>query len=124
LRDLERLLEPLRTKTGALTGVPAADARDAQWVEPSLVGEVEFGNWTPGGILRHARWRGLRPDKSAGEVVIEERGADASASPNSAFTSAKISATAGVRAMSSPPSSSTVKTTSPTDPRANRLCTV
>ena len=42
-----------------------------QWVRPELVGEVEFGEFTPGGILRHSRWRGLRPDKSPAEVVRE-----------------------------------------------------
>ena len=71
LRDLLGLLEPLRTKTAPLDGVPAPDASDALWVRPELVGEVEFANWTPDGILRHARWRGLRPDKSPDEVVRE-----------------------------------------------------
>jgi bifunctional non-homologous end joining protein LigD len=52
-------------------GVPVADASDALWVRPEFVGEVEFANWTDDGVLRHARWRGLRPDKSPSEVVVE-----------------------------------------------------
>ncbi len=71
LGDLSAQLEPLRTKNAEVTGVPAADARDALWVRPTLVGEVEFANWTPDGILRHARWRGLRPDKTVDEIVVE-----------------------------------------------------
>ncbi|GAB3634200.1 ATP-dependent DNA ligase [Microbacterium shaanxiense] len=71
LGDLAAQLEPLRTKSAEITGVPAPDARDALWVRPILVGEVEFANWTPDGILRHARWRGLRPDKSVDEIVVE-----------------------------------------------------
>lgn len=71
LAKLLRMLEPLRTDESPLIGVPAADARDALWVRPELVGEVEFGEFTPGGILRHSRWRGLRPDKSPDEVVRE-----------------------------------------------------
>lgn len=71
LGDLSTQLEPLRTKSAEITGVPAPDARDALWVHPRLVGEVEFANWTPDGILRHARWRGLRPDKSVDEIVVE-----------------------------------------------------
>lgn len=71
LRDLEATLWPLRTDANPLIGVPGADAADAQWVEPILVGEVEFANWTPDGILRHARWRGLRSDKSVEEIVAE-----------------------------------------------------
>lgn len=71
LRDLLARLAPLRVEDAPLDGVPAPDASDALWVRAELVGEVEFANWTPDGVLRHARWRGLRPDKSPDEVVIE-----------------------------------------------------
>jgi bifunctional non-homologous end joining protein LigD len=71
LRDLLARLEPMRTKTAPLDGVPAPDASDALWVRPELVGEVEFANWTPDGVLRHARWRGLRPDKEPDDIVVE-----------------------------------------------------
>lgn len=71
LRDLLARLEPLRVTSAPLAGVPAPDASDALWVRPDLVGEVEFANWTPDGVLRHARWRGLRPDKSPEEIVVE-----------------------------------------------------
>jgi bifunctional non-homologous end joining protein LigD len=71
LRDLLERLEPLRVSAAPLDGVPAPDASDALWVRPDLVGEVEFANWTPDGVLRHARWRGLRPDKSPEEIVVE-----------------------------------------------------
>jgi bifunctional non-homologous end joining protein LigD len=71
LRDLAARLEPLRTDQAPAGDVPAADASDALWVRPELVGEVEFAEWTPGGILRHSRWRGLRPDKSPDEVRRE-----------------------------------------------------
>lgn len=71
LHDLGDRLAPLRIGEPRVVGVPSADARDALWVDPVLVGEVEFGNWTPDGILRHARWRGLRPDKRPDQVVRE-----------------------------------------------------
>ncbi|MET0782420.1 MAG: non-homologous end-joining DNA ligase, partial [Microbacterium sp.] len=71
LRSLMRTLAPLHTTENPLVSVPALDARGVQWLRPELVGEVEFGEFTPGGILRHSRWRGLRPDKSPGEVVRE-----------------------------------------------------
>ena len=71
LRDLTTRLEPLRTDRTDVEGVPPADAADALWVRPELVGEVEFADWTPGGILRHSRWRGLRPDKTPDEVRRE-----------------------------------------------------
>jgi bifunctional non-homologous end joining protein LigD len=71
LRTLMRTLEPLHTDQNPLLSVPALDARGVQWLRPEMVGEVEFGEFTPGGILRHSRWRGLRPDKSPAEVVRE-----------------------------------------------------
>ncbi|MGB4779243.1 non-homologous end-joining DNA ligase, partial [Microbacterium sp.] len=73
-RELARLaarLEPLRTDESPLVGVPDADASDALWVRPELVGEVEFAQFTPGGTLRHARWRGLRADVAPGDVRRE-----------------------------------------------------
>ena len=71
LKMLMKKLVPLRTGENPLVGVPALDARDALWVRPDLVGEVEYGEFTPGGILRHPRWRGLRPDKSPADVRRE-----------------------------------------------------
>jgi bifunctional non-homologous end joining protein LigD len=68
LRTLEQLLEPLRTDENPLTGVPRVDASDALWVRPEIVGEVEFAEFTPGGTLRHARWRGIRADIDPGDV--------------------------------------------------------
>ena len=41
------------------------------WVEPRLVGEVGFSEWTAAGELRHPRFQGLRDDKDPREVVRE-----------------------------------------------------
>jgi ATP-dependent DNA ligase len=43
----------------------------ARWVEPELVVEVGFSNWTAEGRLRHPRFVRLRPDKASPEVVRE-----------------------------------------------------
>jgi len=51
--------------------VPRPEARDARWVTPRRVAEVEFAEWTSTGRLRHPRWRGWRPDKDPAEVVRE-----------------------------------------------------
>lgn len=72
LRDLLGQLARLERKTSPFSpDVPRADARDAHWVTPRIVGEVAFTEWTPDGRLRHPAWRGLRPDKSADEVHRE-----------------------------------------------------
>ncbi len=54
------------------TNIPAQQARGARWVEPRLVGEVSFAEWTTDGILRQPSWRGLRIDKEPGEVHRED----------------------------------------------------
>lgn len=73
LAALMKKLLPLRTDENPLAGVPPLDARDALWVRPELVGEVEYGEFTPAGILRHPRWRGLRPDKRPDDVRREDQ---------------------------------------------------
>lgn len=72
LADLQSDLRPLSRSSSPFAGtVPKADALDATWVDPALVGEVRFGEWTKAGRLRHPAWRGLRPDKSPADVVRE-----------------------------------------------------
>ncbi len=69
LADLARRLGPLRRATSPFAApVPAAHARDAHWVQPQLVGEVAFTEWTSERMLRHPSWRGLRPDKRRGDL--------------------------------------------------------
>jgi bifunctional non-homologous end joining protein LigD len=54
-------LAPLRRDSPPFTTpVPAAHARNVIWVQPQLVIEVTFAEWTPGGILRAAAYRGMK----------------------------------------------------------------
>jgi bifunctional non-homologous end joining protein LigD len=69
LRDLADRLGPLRREDS-----PFADEireRSITWVEPELVAQVGFSEWTRDGRLRHPRFLGLRDDKDAREVVRE-----------------------------------------------------
>ena len=45
--------------------------RGTHWVEPELVGQIAFTEWTRDGRLRHPRFLGLRDDKPARDVVRE-----------------------------------------------------
>lgn len=45
--------------------------REARFVTPDLVCDVEFTEWTDAGTLRHPSFKGLRDDKGADEVVRE-----------------------------------------------------
>jgi bifunctional non-homologous end joining protein LigD len=66
--QLRRLRRPDSPFVG---GVDPRHARAARWVEPQLVGEVAYGQWTADNRMRHPVWRGLRPDKIPAEVVRE-----------------------------------------------------
>ena len=71
-RDLEELIERLRTL--ARKGNPFAGRRgprEAKFVDPVLVAEVEFRELTAEGMIRHGSFKGLREDKSAIEVRLE-----------------------------------------------------
>jgi bifunctional non-homologous end joining protein LigD len=72
LRDLEQRLTPLARPTPAADDVPRRYVRGAHWVEPTVVGEVEYRSWTSDGRLRHSSWRGLRPDRDPSEVSVDK----------------------------------------------------
>jgi bifunctional non-homologous end joining protein LigD len=72
--DLLKKLEPLRRDTSPLAVVPKMPKirkGDVVWVEPKLVAEVEFAEWTHDGHLRAPSYVGLREDKPAREVHRE-----------------------------------------------------
>ena len=64
------------------------EAGGEHWVEPRLVAEVSFGEWTPDGKIRHAKFEGLRSDKPARAVTRE---AAAAAPARASATSIKVS---------------------------------
>jgi len=72
LKDLAQRLAPLRQEHSPFeVQPPKTQVAGATWVQPTLVGEVRFSDWTSEGRLRQPAWRGLRPDKSPDEVVVE-----------------------------------------------------
>lgn len=73
LRDLHRRLVPMERHLSPFTGV--VREKGARWVEPRLVAEIAFSNWTVDGRLRHPSFLGLRPDKVPADVGREPCGA-------------------------------------------------
>ena len=61
----------LERATSPLEGVPEVEAKAAHWIRASLVGEVEFAEWTATGRLRQPSWRGWRTDKKPADVRRE-----------------------------------------------------
>lgn len=70
-RLLVRLRGLARDDSPFATALARPERLDAHWVQPVLVGEVAFTEWTPDRRLRHPAWRGLRSDKRPQDVVRE-----------------------------------------------------
>jgi bifunctional non-homologous end joining protein LigD len=71
-RALNKMLAAIAGKQPPLANrLPAGAEKGVQWVEPRLVGEIEFRGWTTDRMLRAASFKGLREDKSADEIVLE-----------------------------------------------------
>jgi DNA ligase D-like protein (predicted ligase) len=71
LKDLGARMRALTRDTTPFADSP--NYRDATWIEPELVAQLGFSEWTTAGRLRHPRFQGLRFDKAAREVVREAR---------------------------------------------------
>jgi len=69
--DLAKRLKPMIIDRVPFADLPSAARRGVHWVEPELVCEVAFLNWTPDGVLRHPSFQGLREDKPAKSVKRE-----------------------------------------------------
>ncbi len=71
--DLERLGEKLAAIPGSTSPFSGTQPpRVANFVEPELVAEIEFRQWTGDRILRHSSYKGLRDDKPSKAVRLEE----------------------------------------------------
>jgi bifunctional non-homologous end joining protein LigD len=76
-KEIEKLLTKLRplerdgSPFGFVPKMPKVRRGDIVWVEPKLVCEVEFAEWTHDGRLRAPSYKGLREDKEAEEVRRE-----------------------------------------------------
>ncbi len=69
---LYKLLGKLAVDGSPFNGpIDAKDRRNAHYVRPEIVGEVQFGEWTGDGRLRHPSWRGVRPDKAPKDIRRE-----------------------------------------------------
>ncbi|WP_324618051.1 ATP dependent DNA ligase [Streptomyces dysideae] len=69
LLALRERLDELRTSGSPFDG-PVREA-GARWVEPELVAQIDFTEWTRDGMLRHPRYLGLRDDKKPTDVARE-----------------------------------------------------
>ncbi|PTQ69198.1 DNA ligase D [Pseudomonas sp. GV071] len=90
LKQMEKLQ---RADTPLAKPLSAALARGVQWLKPTLVGEVEFAEWTREGLVRQASFIAERTDKPARQIIREQAVAPPSTSSKpSGKTKAKASA--------------------------------
>ncbi|SOZ39499.1 DNA ligase D [Cupriavidus neocaledonicus] len=87
LDELRAQLDALRADAAPFHTVPAGVR--GHWVKPRLVAEVSFGSWTREGRVRHAVFHGLRTDKPAGAVSVEQPAAPAGQGKAAATTREK-----------------------------------
>lgn len=70
LKSLRKKMDRIERNDPAVAGDDLPD-KGVHWIEPKLVGEVGFTEWTDDGKLRHPRFLGLREDKDPKDVVRE-----------------------------------------------------
>ncbi len=71
LAEMYQLLSPLERKTPPFVDPPKPN-EPVHWVEPSVVVEVKFAEWTADGKLRQPIFLGIRDDKDARDVGLEK----------------------------------------------------
>ncbi len=72
LTQLTHRLGELEQEKPAFDSPPkGAEAKDVHWIKPEVIVEVVFSQWTQEGHLRHPSFKGVREDKSPGEIVRE-----------------------------------------------------
>jgi bifunctional non-homologous end joining protein LigD len=68
-RQLLQQLTELHTHASPFhAALPREYTRDARWVSPELIGDVEYRSRTSEGYLRHPSWKGLRHDKTFADL--------------------------------------------------------
>jgi len=73
-RELDKVAKLLKARTTRQSpfGAPIKTNEPAHWVRPDLVAQVRFTEWTADRKLRHPVYLGLRDDKRARSVEIED----------------------------------------------------
>ena len=71
LEEMARRMKALEQSKPPFDSIPRPVPRNARWVQPKLVAEIDFTELTDGGHVRHGVFKGLRADKKPDEVSLE-----------------------------------------------------
>jgi bifunctional non-homologous end joining protein LigD len=91
LAEVEEALAGRARKTSPFADLPPEVAREAKFVTPDLVAEIDFAEFTADGVVRHGVFKGLRGDKKADDVVLETGGPDMDHEQRDTFAGVKLS---------------------------------
>jgi len=92
---LQQRANALATKTSPFYNSPKPEKdRDFVWLEPQLVAEISFLEWTPAGEVRHPVFHGMRADKPA-SAITEETAVDVDKPGKSSMRATPAQATKG-----------------------------
>ena len=103
LQDMYRLLKPLERKASPFVETPKTNER-AHWVDPKIVVEVKFSEWTADRRLRQPIFLGVRDDKDAREVTIERPSVQRSPARSDSIPQRQKPAAVAARAQAKPSS--------------------
>jgi bifunctional non-homologous end joining protein LigD len=95
-KQLQERLAKLERKTSPFSIEPKPNA-PVHWVEPRLVCEMSFSEWTSDGLMRHPQFVGMRADKRPADVHREKPASVPAVLAGRAVTKPKVS-TDGARA--------------------------
>jgi bifunctional non-homologous end joining protein LigD len=71
-KELEEKFEGLKRLEPPFKLAPEPRAKETvTWLEPELVAEIKFAEWTKDNLLRQASFKGLRADKEPGDIKRE-----------------------------------------------------
>ena len=73
IRDLEQKFRPIESKESPFQNTPKLRKNETTvWLKPVLAAEIAFAEWTREGLLRQAKFKGLRTDKDIAQIVRED----------------------------------------------------
>ena len=98
LKSMRAKLDKLERDSAPFENPPRGfEAKGAHWVEPKLVAEVKFAEWSDAGSLRHPAFVGLREDKKASEVMREKSAPTTASAPKAGAAEPKTTKKAKAR---------------------------
>jgi len=119
LQEMYKKLKPLERKTSPFVESPKTNEK-AHWVDPKIVVEVKFSEWTAGRRLRQPIFLGVRDDKDAREVGVEQPSVQKkeTSSPEVARKAERVTVQARSRAKKEQPAGSRSSTAARRTPKA------